>query len=240
MFCAPMMILGIAIWRLTPNGDPAAAVQLPPVPPVPTVVAPLPAIRPPARFVPPVPVASERPWPAIADGRPAAVAAPVARGAGLSRRVTTPVKVIETASALSVAGPPAPVPAAAPSGDPPPSAAMTSAAAAPRLAGVPLIPPGPAAPAAQITPPQLERSVVDWVFAGHSRALSTCDSHQELHGDITVRFKVDASGTVSQPQISTVIKNPKLIACILRAIQTWQFPQQGPAGAQGSYTLSFR
>jgi outer membrane biosynthesis protein TonB len=117
---------------------------------------------------------------------------------------------------------------------------MTSAATAPRLAGVPLIASATApAAAAQITSPQLERSLVERVFADHRRALSACDRDQELRGDITVRFKVGASGRISQPQVSTVIKNHEVIACLLRAIQTLQFSGQSPAGAQGSYTLSF-
>ena len=74
----------------------------------------------------------------------------------------------------------------------------------------------------------------------HSRELSKCDGGEELHGEITVNFAVDASGKVTKPQVATAIKKPKVIACILRVISGWRFPKQGALGAQGTYTLSFQ
>jgi hypothetical protein len=36
------------------------------------------------------------------------------------------------------------------------------------------------------------------------------------------------------------MSNPRLGACVLRAIQHWQFPPQPPGGADGSYTVVVR
>jgi len=55
-----------------------------------------------------------------------------------------------------------------------------------------------------------------------------------------VKFSVDTSGKVTKAQVATGIKKPLIIACILRSVQGWHFPKQGPTGAQGTYTLSFQ
>jgi TonB family protein len=86
---------------------------------------------------------------------------------------------------------------------------------------------------------QIAHVVVESVASGHLKELSKCDS-EGLHGEITVKFIVDASGKVSKAQLASVIKKYKLAACILRSVQKWQFPKQGPGGAQGTYTLSFQ
>lgn len=90
-------------------------------------------------------------------------------------------------------------------------------------------------------PPQLSRALVDRVAADHSRELSKCDGGDELHGEITVKFMVDANGKVTKTQLGTGIKNkPKVSACILKSVQGWRFAKQGPTGAQGTYTVSFQ
>ena len=86
---------------------------------------------------------------------------------------------------------------------------------------------------------QIAHVVVESVASGHLKELSKCDS-EGLHGEITVKFIIDASGKVSKAQLASAIKKYKLAACILRSVQKWQFPKQGPGGAQGTYTLSFQ
>jgi TonB family protein len=98
-----------------------------------------------------------------------------------------------------------------------------------------------AAPAVvEIGLPQLGHALVERVASDHGRELSKCDGNEELHGDITVKFMIDANGKVSKAQVATSMKKPKVTACILRVLQKWQFPKQGPGGAQGTYTLSFQ
>ena len=85
----------------------------------------------------------------------------------------------------------------------------------------------------------LTQIAVEHVASAHLRELSKCDS-EDMHGEITVKFSVDASGKVTKAQLASAVKKHKLAACILRAVQKWQFPKQGPTGAQGTYTLSFQ
>jgi TonB family protein len=129
---------------------------------------------------------------------------------------------------------------------PPPAPAV--AAAVPPVAAA--LPPGssagsaaiaaqPAQPA-EIGLPQLGHSLVERVASDHSKDLSKCDDNQDLHGDVTVKFMIDATGKVSKAQVATSLKKPKFIACLLRVLQKFQFPKQGPGGAQGTYTLSFQ
>jgi TonB family protein len=90
-------------------------------------------------------------------------------------------------------------------------------------------------------PAQLSHTLVERVASDHSRELTKCEGGENLHGDITVQFMVDANGKVTKAQIATALKKqPKLTACILRAVQKWQFGKQGPTGALGTYTLSFQ
>jgi TonB family protein len=86
----------------------------------------------------------------------------------------------------------------------------------------------------------MSHALVERVAAGHSRELSRCDGGEELRGEVTVRFWVDVAGKVTKAQLATTLRKPGVAACILRAVQTWQFPPQGDAGALGTYTLSFQ
>jgi TonB family protein len=81
--------------------------------------------------------------------------------------------------------------------------------------------------------------VVEHVASAHLRELSKCDS-EDMHGEITVKFIVDGGGKVTKAQLASAVKKHRLAACILRSVQKWQFPRQGPTGAQGTYTLSFQ
>jgi TonB family protein len=74
----------------------------------------------------------------------------------------------------------------------------------------------------------------------HSRELAQCDGGEALHGEVSVRFAVDANGTVIKSQLSSTLSAPKVATCILQAVQNWQFPLQPAGGALGTYTLSFQ
>jgi outer membrane biosynthesis protein TonB len=95
-----------------------------------------------------------------------------------------------------------------------------------------------AAPAAAA--PQLAHAVVERVASEHTRELARCDGEDGLHGEIAVTFAVDTSGKVTKAVAGTGINQPKITACILRAIQGWQFPRQAAISTQGTYTLSFQ
>jgi serine/threonine protein kinase len=118
-----------------------------------------------------------------------------------------------------------------------PPASATTPPASVAAAGTPA---GPAtADSAAEGPAQIAHTVVEHVASAHLRELSKCDS-EDMHGEIAVKFIVDGSGKVTKAQLATAVKKHKLAACILRSVQKWQFPRQGPTGAQGTYTLSFQ
>jgi TonB family protein len=118
--------------------------------------------------------------------------------------------------------------------------ATAPAAVAPGPAGAAvaaaLVPPAVADPGV----PQLSHAVVDRIASDHARELSKCDGGEELHGEITVKFTVDVNGKVTKAQVATGIRKPQVAGCILRLLQKWQFPRQGPSGALGTYTLVFQ
>jgi serine/threonine protein kinase len=125
-----------------------------------------------------------------------------------------------------------PVAPPAPTQPPAPAASAAPAAPAPAAPAPPLVVDAP--------PAQLSHALVERVAAEHSRELSKCDGGEELRGEISVRFSVDAAGKVSKAQVATMLRKPQVAACILRSVQKWQFPPQPGAGALGTYTLSFQ
>ena len=239
-------IAGGAIWWFAAGGAevPAAEVTAPPA--MPAVAEP----PPPATPVPAPLTAAASP--------PAEPAAPDARRSERSKRSTAPVsrkpssaKPVElaapghgsaaagstsppAASSPAVASSPAlPPPAAAPPAPAPPTPATAAATRAPSAGPAA---PGAPAPAGAV---QLSRAVLDRAASAHGRELSACDGGEDLHGEVTVRFTVDAEGHVIQPQVASALNNPRVAACILRQVRRWQFSGQ-PAGAQGAYTVSFQ
>jgi len=270
MICAPLiLILGVAIWRLAGTGSttsPTAAVATrtvtPPAPVPGPVVTPLPEV---VKADVAVGSAGMAPSGKIAAAVRASDPAQKRASAPAPAKKTTTAKVVE-ATTPSTAKPDAPaalpvsttppIPAATPpAGATTPPAAVPAPVAAPPLvvvtppAATPPVATPPAttppvvtspAPPAEPAIPQLAHAVVDRVASDHSRDLSKCDAGEELHGEITVKFAVDASGKVTKAQVATGIKKPKVSGCILRQVQGWRFPKQGPSGAQGTYTLSFQ
>ena len=53
-------------------------------------------------------------------------------------------------------------------------------------------------------------------------------------------FQIDAGGKVTKAQVSSTIKNPKVAACILRAVQSWTFPKPPTGAAKGTYSSVFQ
>jgi TonB family protein len=102
-------------------------------------------------------------------------------------------------------------------------------------------PPAAAAspPPVDAPPPQLSHAAIERVASAHRRELSSCDGGEELHGEVTVRFWVDAAGKVVNAQLSSSLNRPRVAACILHQVQSWVINGH-PAGAQGTYTLSFQ
>jgi serine/threonine-protein kinase len=196
--------------------------------------APVAAAAAPAPTVTPIPVPDPAPPAPVVDTPPAPVAAPEpAVPAHITKTHTTSIRkpVQKVAAAVPV---PPPVPAAV---APPPPQPAVAAAPPPPPAPPPPAPPAPIEPMIA----QLSQATVQMVASDHSRQLSKCDGGAgELHGEIAVTFQIDGSGRVVKSQLSTSVKNPKLAGCILKAVQSWQFPKPPTGAARGVYSIDYQ
>ncbi len=192
--------------------------------PTPTAPAPAPA-APDAREVPAVRVAGfEQPDPVVEVSPP-----PVAEKKAVAKKQTpapAPAKTPTKVAAAPVAAPtPAPTPAPAP--------APVPVAVAPAPAPQPVAPPEP-------TIAMLSNATVSAVASDHARQLTKCEGTEELHGDVSISFQIDANGKVVKSQLASSIKNPKVAGCILKAVQGWQFPKPPSGSAKGVYSINYQ
>jgi serine/threonine protein kinase len=180
----------------------------------------------------PTPDTKSEPPAARAPTMPATTAAASPSGSATSSQSTVPPTAPATASSPM----PGPMPAPAPG----PVPAPAQPAPAPTLPAPATLPPPAAASPPPAVIPELAQAMIYHMASEHSRELSKCDGGEELHGEITVKFTVDANGKVTKAQIATGIKKTKVSTCILQSVYSWRFPKQGANGAQGTYTLSFQ
>ena len=87
---------------------------------------------------------------------------------------------------------------------------------------------------------QMSNATVTAVASDHAKQLSKCEGSDELHGEVSVSFQIDANGKVVKSQVASSIKNPKVAGCILRAVQSWQFPKPPAGAAKGLYSMSYQ
>jgi serine/threonine-protein kinase len=181
--------------------------------------------------------------PAVEDPAPVAAAEPAPQAASDAAKSVT-VKKTERKpthhTAAVVAPTPAPVaapipaPAPAPAPTPPPQVAVQ----APPPAPVPAVAEQPKVIEQQVQ--LLSNATVSAVASDNARQLGKCEGGSTLHGDIAVSFQIDGTGKVVKSQLSSSIKNPKVAACILKAVQTWRFPKPPSGKAKGVYTISYQ
>jgi TonB family protein len=104
--------------------------------------------------------------------------------------------------------------------------------------------PAPAPAPAVVAAPaiaQLSQATVQMVAGDHSRQLGKCDTFAEnVHGEVSVSFQIDANGKVVKSQLAASVKNPKLAACILKAVSSWQFPKPPTGAAKGVYSIDYQ
>ena len=231
MIAVPLLLVGgVGIWKLTAGGT---ASEQPPIA-ASAAAAPKIAVTPPPP--PSTPPAPPPPPAAVAAAEP--VAAPVRemtveRKPAKKPEVVKP-KVVAPPKIAAVVTPPPVVREPAPPVAPPPPVAAP--------------PPAPAIVAAPAPPPaQVERQIarlsqgsVEGVASQHRKELSKCEGTDELKGEITVRFEINAAGRVIKSQVSSTLKNPRVSGCILKSLQTWQFPKPPTGAAEGTYTMSYQ
>jgi hypothetical protein len=88
---------------------------------------------------------------------------------------------------------------------------------------------------------RLSDATVQAVARDHGADLARCQT-DDLHGEITIRFEIDAAGHVTKKQLSSTIGGGKarVAGCILGMLGKWQFPRPPTGAASGIYTLSFQ
>jgi eukaryotic-like serine/threonine-protein kinase len=103
-------------------------------------------------------------------------------------------------------------------------------------------PPTPAAPAmvAEPTMMVLSTATVSLVAGDHAAQLAKCEGAGSLHGDIAISFEINGAGKVTKSQVSSTIKNIKVVSCILTAVRSWQFPKPPSGAAKGVYTITYQ
>jgi hypothetical protein len=122
---------------------------------------------------------------------------------------------------------PAPVPVAAPVVTPPPP--------------VPTPAPAPAAAPLVVEPTMmvLSPATVSLVARDHAGQLAKCEGSNALHGDLAITFEINGAGKVVRSQMSSLIKNVKVAACILGAVRSFQFPKPPSGAAKGIYRITY-
>lgn len=78
------------------------------------------------------------------------------------------------------------------------------------------------------------------VASDHASQLGKCENGAAVHGEIAVTFQIDGNGKVVKSQLSTSVKNPKLVGCILRAVVSWKFPKPPTGAAKGTYSIDYQ
>ncbi|MDB4952446.1 MAG: Protein kinase [Myxococcales bacterium] len=233
MFGLPMLaIAGIATWHFAlrdsgndakgaPTPAPLATITPAVAPPVVPITPPPPVSAP----TPPPPVSAPTPRPptpapvaVVATPVPSSAAAPLAHKIVLPPPRKTAIKKDPVAQ-VAVPAPVAPAPAPV---------------------VVPVAPPVTPAPPPEPVIAQLSDATITAVASDHARQLSKCEGTEEVHGEVSVSFQIDAAGRVVKSQLSSSIKNSKVSGCILRSVQSWQFPKPPAGAAKGIYSLSFQ
>lgn len=239
-------LVGVGVWQLALKGDrrapaPSAAVQ------------PTPAAAPPTE---PAPAAAP-----AAEPTPAAREVPAVRVAGFIEPETPPAAEAEPApppaevTVEKKAPKPSPVKRPEPKHEPkkePKKEPEKVATPAPAAVAAPAPAPPPPPPQPTVTKPVptpavvepqmavLSNATVSNVASRHTRQLAACEGTEALQGEVVVRFEIDGTGKVVKSQLSSTIKNPKVAGCILRAVQSWQFPRPSTGAAKGVYSISYQ
>jgi hypothetical protein len=122
-----------------------------------------------------------------------------------------------------------PVPVAAPVVTPPPIPAPAPSPA-----------PAPAPMVVESTMMVLSPATVSLVARDHAGQLAKCEGSNTLHGDLSITFEINGAGKVVRSQMSSMIKNVKVAACLLGAVRSWQYPKPPSGSAKGVYSITYQ
>ncbi|MEO6777394.1 MAG: AgmX/PglI C-terminal domain-containing protein, partial [Kofleriaceae bacterium] len=93
-----------------------------------------------------------------------------------------------------------------------------------------------AAPAVTV----LSSATISMVAGDHAPQLAKCEGSSALHGDLAIAFEINAAGRVTKSQVSSTVKNIKVVSCILTSVRSWQFPKPPSGVAKGVYTITYQ
>jgi serine/threonine-protein kinase len=93
------------------------------------------------------------------------------------------------------------------------------------------------APPAEAPLPALASGVVEGLASRNRKALLGCEGSETLQGELTIRFQVNADGTVAKSTVQSTLNKPKVSNCINATLRSWKFPK---AAATGVYAISFQ
>ncbi len=213
-----LAIAGIAMWQFVLRGPKTEVAVAKPTP------SPSPSPTPnPTPTPDPTPSVMATPTPPPPPPTPPPAPPPHDATVAHSKPTRSPSPLVAKVVAPT---PPPPAPTPAPTPPPPP----TPPAPAPA-------PPPPPPPEAPPEIAQLSASTVSAVAGDHARQLAACENGEELHGDVSITFEVDASGRVVKAGLSSTIKNPKVSGCLQNAVRGWQFPKRA---AKGVYNINYQ
>jgi hypothetical protein len=85
----------------------------------------------------------------------------------------------------------------------------------------------------------LSPATVALVARDHAGQLAKCEGSNALHGDLSISFEINGAGRVVRSQMSSLIKNVKVAACILGAVRSFQFPKPPSGAAKGVYSITY-
>jgi hypothetical protein len=91
-----------------------------------------------------------------------------------------------------------------------------------------------------LSPEQVRRVVM-----AHTGALRACyeteaSRNPNLHGGVTVAWKIQPDGSVLNPALAgTTMNNPRVEGCVVRQVRAWHFPTSDSATDVASYPFKF-
>jgi eukaryotic-like serine/threonine-protein kinase len=230
-----VVVVALAIWKLGGDHDRTRASAQLAVAPAPAALTAPRVVGAPAIVQPAVePIAVAENAMTVAKEPPPQHDAHAATRKTRKASSTTPQDIATTASASAATTTTAPANNVSP----------TSPAAQPAEQVTAAPPAAPVTPAAeQSDEPRiamLSNATVSATAADHANQIAACEARVTVRGDVSVAFQIDATGKVTRSQLTSTIKNPKVAACILRAVQSWKFAKPPSGAAKGVYSISYQ
>jgi hypothetical protein len=100
--------------------------------------------------------------------------------------------------------------------------------------------PAPSAVAPAARAERISDETISAIAADHGEQLTACSHPNELSGEVSIAFEIDAKGAVAKTVMSSTVHNMATSDCVLGAVRGWKFPEPASGTASGVYTLTYR